>query len=108
MSVLDTLAAPVAFVLKQIHAGLSSFLPSSSGWAWGLSIVFLTMTVRIVLFPLFVKQIKSQRTLQMMQPKMKEIREKSPVLKEMLDSGALGLVGATYDIETGKVTFYAD
>ena len=39
---------------------------------------------------------------------MKEIREKSPVLKELLDSGATGLVGGMYDLETGAVTFYAD
>jgi carbonic anhydrase len=39
---------------------------------------------------------------------MKEIREKSPVVKEMLDSGAVGLVGAMYDLETGAVTFFRD
>jgi carbonic anhydrase len=39
---------------------------------------------------------------------MKEIRAKSPVVKEMLDSGAVGMVGAMYDIATGAVTFYAD
>jgi carbonic anhydrase len=39
---------------------------------------------------------------------MKEIREKSPVLKELLDSGAVGLVGGMYDLETGAVTFYAE
>jgi carbonic anhydrase len=39
---------------------------------------------------------------------MKEIREKSPVLKELLNSGAVGMVGAMYDLETGAVTFYAD
>ena len=39
---------------------------------------------------------------------MKEIRDKSPVLKELFDSGAVGLVGAMHDLETGKVTFYAD
>jgi carbonic anhydrase len=39
---------------------------------------------------------------------LKEIREKSPVIKEMLDSGAVGMVGAMYDLETGAVTFYAD
>ena len=39
---------------------------------------------------------------------MKEIREKSPVVKEMLDSGAVGMVGAMYDLETGAVTFFAD
>jgi carbonic anhydrase len=39
---------------------------------------------------------------------MKEIREKSPVLKEMLDSGAVGMVGGMYDLGTGAVTFFAD
>ena len=39
---------------------------------------------------------------------MKEIREESPVLKGMLDAGNIGLVGGMYDVETGKVIFYAD
>jgi carbonic anhydrase len=39
---------------------------------------------------------------------IKEIREKSPVLKEAIDSGAVGLVGGMYDLETGTVTFFAD
>ena len=39
---------------------------------------------------------------------MREIRERSPVLKKLFDSGAVGLVGAMYDLETGKVTFYSD
>ena len=34
------------------------------------------MVVRLILFPLFVKQIKSQRTMQMLQPRIKEIRDK--------------------------------
>jgi len=37
---------------------------------------------------------------------MKEIREKSPVIKEMLDSGAVRMVGAWYDLDSGAVTFY--
>ena len=39
---------------------------------------------------------------------MKEIRAKSPVLKEMLDAGSVGMVGAMYDLKTGAVTFLAD
>ena len=39
---------------------------------------------------------------------LKEIREKSPVIKEMLDSGAVGMVGAMYDIASGAVTFFKD
>jgi carbonic anhydrase len=37
---------------------------------------------------------------------MKDIREKSPVLKELLDSGAVHLVGGIYDVETGKAAFF--
>lgn len=33
-----------------------------------------------------------------------EIREKSPVLKEMLENGEIGLIGAMYSVETGEVT----
>ena len=37
---------------------------------------------------------------------MKQIREQSPVLKELIDSGAVGLVGGSYDLDTGKVVFF--
>jgi carbonic anhydrase len=39
---------------------------------------------------------------------MKEIRAKSPVVKELLDSGAVGLVGGMYDLKTGAATFSED
>lgn len=39
---------------------------------------------------------------------MAEIRQKSPILRELLDSGAVGLAGGMYELETGRVTFYAD
>ena len=35
-----------------------------------------------------------------------DIMEKSPILKEMLDSGECGIVGGMHDISTGEVTFY--
>jgi YidC/Oxa1 family membrane protein insertase len=85
VNILDVLATPVAFVLKTIHEGLSTFLPDGSGWAWGLSIVFLTITVRIILFPLFVKQIKSQRRMQEIAPKMKELQVKHKGDRETLN-----------------------
>lgn len=39
---------------------------------------------------------------------MRQIRERSPVLKEMIDSGQIKVVGGMFDLETGKVTFYED
>ena len=72
---LDALASPVGYLLAYIHTGLSTFLISSSGPAWALSIVLLTVTVRLLLFPLFVKQIKSQRRMQQLAPKIKELQK---------------------------------
>lgn len=37
---------------------------------------------------------------------MKQITAKSPILKEMIDKGEVGLVGGVYDISNGKVTFF--
>jgi len=39
---------------------------------------------------------------------MKEIRDKSLYLRKFLDEGKVGLVGAVYDVATGKVTFLKD
>ena len=43
---------------------------------YGLSIVVFTLFVRLLLVPLMVKQIKSQKAMQDIQPKIKEIQEK--------------------------------
>ena len=37
---------------------------------------------------------------------VRSIIEKSPILKEMIESGQIGIVGGTHDITTGVVTFY--
>lgn len=37
---------------------------------------------------------------------MRQIREQSPILKELIDSGKVGLVGGMYSLTTGKVKFY--
>jgi len=37
---------------------------------------------------------------------IKEIRERSPILREMLDKGEIGIVGGMYDLNTGRVQFY--
>jgi carbonic anhydrase len=39
---------------------------------------------------------------------IREIREQSPILKGMIDSGVLELVGGIYDVRTGRVTFETD
>jgi carbonic anhydrase len=36
------------------------------------------------------------------------IMERSPILKEMIETGAIGIVGGNHDITTGEVSFYED
>ena len=47
-----------------------------SGLVWVLSIIGLTLVIRAALIPLFVKQIKSSRNMQLLQPKVKELQKK--------------------------------
>lgn len=76
MFILDWLRTGVSWVLVQFHTLLSNFMDPTSGWTWTLSIVGLVIVMRILLIPLFVKQIKAQRNLQIIQPQMKEIQKK--------------------------------
>src|SRR5438309_5389748 len=64
---------------------------ASSGAAWALSIVLLTMAMRLLLFPLFVKQIKSQRAMSALQPQMKELQTKYKNDKERLNQEMMAL-----------------
>ncbi|MGK2863267.1 MAG: carbonic anhydrase family protein [Chitinophagaceae bacterium] len=36
------------------------------------------------------------------------IRERSPILKELIETGKIGIVGGKHNITTGKVSFYGD
>ena len=37
---------------------------------------------------------------------LQQIRERSPILREMIDNGQIGLVGGMYNLSTGEVHFY--
>lgn len=39
---------------------------------------------------------------------VKSILQRSPILKEMIEKGEIGIVGGTHDITTGQVTFFDD
>src|SRR5699024_2019634 len=61
------------------------------GIAWTLSIVGLVIVIRILLIPLFVRQIKSQRKMQMLQPKVMELRSKYKNDRERLQQETMKL-----------------
>ena len=51
-------------------------MPAANGWTWALSVVGLVILLRILLIPLFVKQIKSSRRMQLIQPEIQKIQKK--------------------------------
>src|SRR5690242_10451609 len=65
-----------SFVLLTFHKLFGGIFGPESGVAWVLSIIGLTLVIRAALIPLFVKQIKSSRNMQLIQPKVKELQKK--------------------------------
>ncbi|AKJ12062.1 protein translocase component YidC [Streptomyces incarnatus] len=75
-SLFSFITTPVSWVIVQFHKMYGAIFGADTGWAWGLSIVSLVILIRICLIPLFVKQIKSTRAMQTLQPEMKKIQER--------------------------------
>uniref|UniRef100_UPI0037CC97C8 membrane protein insertase YidC n=1 Tax=Nocardioides terrisoli TaxID=3388267 RepID=UPI0037CC97C8 len=85
----------VSVVLVGFHDVLGKVFGSGSGWAWGLSVVGLTLVIRAALIPLFVKQIKSSRNMQLLQPKVKELQKKYGHDRERLAQETMALYKET-------------
>jgi len=78
---MDTLLWPlkvaVAWVMVTIHKALVLIgFPDGPGIAWVLSIIGLTIVVRLLIMPLFVKQIRASRGMQLLQPEMQALQAK--------------------------------
>jgi YidC/Oxa1 family membrane protein insertase len=73
---MDFLYTAVSWVLLRWHQLFTAIgLNDNSGLNWSLSIVFLVITARLLMFRFFVKQVHYQRHMQKMQPKIQKLRE---------------------------------
>ncbi|MFI6514535.1 membrane protein insertase YidC [Spirillospora sp. NPDC050679] len=89
---LDWLYSIVAQLIVWIHTGLSSIgIDKDSGWAWGGSIILLTVLLRLLLVPLFVKQIHASRKMQELNPKVQALRKKYKNDKQRLNQEVMKL-----------------
>ncbi len=93
----------VSWILVQFHTVFGAMFGAASGWAWVLSIVGLVVVIRIALIPLFVRQIKSQRNLQILQPKIKEIQKKYAGDREKQSAGDDGALQGDGDQPAGEL-----
>ncbi|MBM7077579.1 MULTISPECIES: membrane protein insertase YidC [Micromonospora] len=93
---LDWIYYAISWILLTWHSawdaiGVPVDAVLGTNWSWILAIVFLVVTVRVILFPVFVKQIKSQRAMQALQPKVKELQEKHKGDRETLQKEMMEL-----------------
>lgn len=81
----------VAWIMVQFHSLLVWLgMDSGGGWTWVLSIVGLVIVIRILLIPLFVKQIKASRGLQLLQPELRKIQDKYKGKSDRASRDAMG------------------
>ena len=81
----------VSVVLVGWHKVFGAIFGEASGISWALSIIGLTLVIRAALIPLFVKQIKSSRNMQLLQPKVKELQKKYGHDRERLTQETMAL-----------------
>jgi YidC/Oxa1 family membrane protein insertase len=89
--VLDPFYKAIAHVIVWLHNFIAPAFGKNSGVTWGLSIVLLVVLIRILLFPLFVKQIKTQRKMMLIQPLVKELQQKYRGDRESLNQELMKL-----------------
>jgi YidC/Oxa1 family membrane protein insertase len=85
VSILNPLFEAVAWVMMQIHAGLSHLFGASSGLTWALSIVLLVVLMRLIMVPLFIKQRNSMQKMQSHMPQLAELRKRYKNDKQRLN-----------------------
>lgn len=73
---MQPILANVLQPLIDVFAGVLKFFHESGGLSWGLAIVALTVTIRALLLPLTLKQIRSMRGMQQIAPQMKSLKDK--------------------------------
>ena len=93
---MDTVLNPLLYLVSWIMMGWhwlfeSVFGSNHDGLNWLLSIIGLVIVIRILLIPLFVRQIKAQRNMQILQPKVRELQKKYKGDRERLQQEMMKL-----------------
>jgi len=72
----STLFSPIESLLRFVLETLFAITSAAGFASYGWAIILLTIIVKMALYPLTVKQVKSMKAMQELSPKMKKIQEK--------------------------------
>ena len=73
---LDIVYYPVSWIMWAWYKLFAAVLGPSSFFAWALSVMFLVFTLRALLYQPFVRQIRTTRQMQELQPQIKALQKK--------------------------------
>ncbi|NKY36291.1 membrane protein insertase YidC [Nocardia speluncae] len=73
---LDIIYYPVSWILWFWHRVFGFAFGADNGLSWALSVVFLVFTLRLVLYKPFVRQVRTTKQMQELQPQIKELQKK--------------------------------
>jgi YidC/Oxa1 family membrane protein insertase len=67
----------VSAIMVGLHDALGAIgMPAANGWTWTLAIIGLVLVIRAALIPVYLKQLKAQRRMRLLQPDLLELQEK--------------------------------
>ncbi len=93
--VIDAILTPIiwatSFVMMLWHRAFGAIFGGNSSISWVLSIIFLTITIRAAMIPLFRKQIKSMQNMQRLQPQIQALQKKYKLDKQKLQQEMMKL-----------------
>jgi YidC/Oxa1 family membrane protein insertase len=88
---LNPLYDAVAWVIMRLHAVLGALFGPSSGLAWALTIVVLVVIMRLLLVPLFIKQMHATRKMTALAPQVADLKKKYKGDKQKLNEETMKL-----------------
>ena len=68
--------APIEYLMNVILTALYSLTATIGVPSYGLAIILLTILIKILVYPLTKKQLKSMKAMQRLQPQMKKLQDK--------------------------------
>jgi YidC/Oxa1 family membrane protein insertase len=71
-----TIFEPIEHILQVVLQALYHVTELVGPGSYGVAIILLTIVIKMILYPLTVKQVRSMKAMQELSPKMKKIQEK--------------------------------
>ena len=83
MGFFGTIFAPIEGLLHFVLEALYTVTDVFGAGSYGLAIILLTIIIKMILYPLTVKQVKSMKAMQELSPKMKKFKRSTRIIRRL-------------------------